>query len=200
MAGAAAMLRWGPSLGILPVLAFVGVALGLWKRPKATVAALTLLAFGVGMVRAATHQSVQPPLIDTFEQGIEVRVTGRVIRLPDPTNGGRSRLTSGQPTRFTLAPIARTAEGCTSIPALYSDGPARMAGSLRLYDPPPSQAIPDRRIDRPVVEIEVRSDRPEALPEPHSPVPRKAPHSHFGLQRHAACDPMFMTDGGRSYA
>ena len=83
MAGAAAMLRWGPSLGILPVLAFVGVALGLWKRPKATVAALTMLAFGVGMVRAA-NPPIRTAALDRYVRArIEVRVTGRVIRLPD---------------------------------------------------------------------------------------------------------------------
>ena len=192
MAGAAAMLRWGPSLGVIPVLALIAIALGLWRRPKATIAALTLLAFGVGMVRAATHQSVQPPLIDTFEQGIEVRVTGRVIRLPDADK--RRPLTldirSADPV-YAGSDGARTVGGRVhvySFSPLYSEGQdLEVSGILRLYDPPPSdpRRFPIGRIDRPVVQIvpgsgggatgllaKVRNriDRAikQALPEPHS--------------------------------
>ncbi len=192
MAGAAAMLRWGPSLGMIPVLALIAIALGLWRRPKATIAALTLLAFGVGMVRAATHQSVQPPLIDTFEQGIEVRVTGRVIRLPDADK--RRPLTldirSADPV-YAGSDGARTVGGRVhvySFSPLYSEGQdLEVSGILRLYDPPPSdpRRFPIGRIDRPAVQIlpgsgggatgllaEVRNriDRAikQALPEPHS--------------------------------
>ncbi len=192
MAGAAAMLRWGPSLGMIPVLALIAIALGLWRRPKATIAALTLLAFGVGMVRAATHQSVQPPLIDTFEQGIEVRVTGHVIRLPDPDK--RRPLTLGIRSADPISDDpdgARTVGGRVhlySFSPLYSEGQdLEVSGILRLYDPPPSdpKRFPIGRIDRPVVQIvpgsgggatgllaEVRGrvDRAikQALPEPHS--------------------------------
>ena len=192
MAGAAAMLRWGPSLGMIPVLALAAVALGLWRRPKATVAALVLLAFGVGMVRAATHQSVQPPLIDTFEQGIEVRLTGRIVRLPDPDK--RRPLTldirSADPV-YAGSDGARTVGGRVhvySYSPLYSQGQElEVSGILRLYDPPPSdpRRFPIGRIDRPVIETrpgsgggatgllaEVRNrvDRAieQALPEPHS--------------------------------
>ena len=192
MAGAAAMLRWGPSLGMIPVLALAAVALGLWRRPKATVAALVLLAFGVGMVRAATHQSVQPPLIDTFEQGIEVRLTGRVIRLPNPDK--RRPLTldiwSADPV-YAGSGGARTVGGRVhvySFSPLYSVGQElEVSGILRLYDPPPSdpRRFPIGRIDRPVVEtkpgsgggatgllaeVRNRMDRAikQALPEPHS--------------------------------
>ena len=192
MAGAAAMLRWGPSLGMIPVLALAAVALGLWRRPKATVAALVLLAFGVGMVRAATHQSVQPPLIDTFEQGIEVRLTGRIVRLPDLDK--RRPLTldirSADPV-YAGPGRARTVGGRVhvySFSPLYAEGQElEVSGILRLYDPPPPdpRRFPIGRIDRPVIETrpgsgggatgllaEVRnridSAIEQALPEPHS--------------------------------
>ena len=192
MAGAAAMLRWGPSLGMIPVLAFIAVALGLWRRPKATVAALTLLAFGVGMVRVATHQSVQPPSIDTFEHGIKVRVTGRVIRLPDADK--RRPLTLNI---RSADPVSDESDGARTVGGrvhVYSFSPLytesqdlEVSGILRLYDPPPSdpKRFPIGRIDRPAVQIlpgsgggatgllvEVRNriDRAikQALPEPHS--------------------------------
>ena len=192
MAGVAAMLRWGPSLGIVPVLALVALALGLWRRPKATVAGLVLLAFGLGMVRAATHQSVQPPSIDTFEQGIEVRLTGRVVRPPDLDK--RRPLTldirSADPV-YAGSDGARAVGGRVdvySFSPLYSEGQELdVSGILRLYDPPPSdpRLFSIGRIDRPVVEIrpgsgggatgllaEVRNRVDQAiklaLPEPHS--------------------------------
>ncbi|MCY4108513.1 MAG: ComEC/Rec2 family competence protein, partial [Chloroflexi bacterium] len=192
MAGVAAMLRWGPSLGIVPVLALVALVLGLWRRPKATVAALVLLAFGLGMVRAATHQSAQPPSIDTFEQGIEVRVAGRIVRPPD--------LEKRRPLTLDIRSADPVYAGSDSLRAvggrvdvfsfspLYSEGQdLDVSGILRLYDPPPSdpRRFPIGRIDRPVVEIrpgsgggatgllaEVRNRVDQAiklaLPEPHS--------------------------------
>lgn len=192
MAGVAAMLRWRPSLGIVPVLALVALALGLWRRPKATVAGLVLLAFGLGMVRAATHQSAQPPSIDTFEQGIEVRLTGRIVRPPDLDK--RRPLTldirSADPV-YAGSDSSRAVGGRVDIYSfspLYSEGQELdVTGILRLYDPPPSdpRRFPIGRIDRPIVEIrpgsgggatgllaEVRNrlDRAikSALPEPHS--------------------------------
>ncbi len=192
MAGAAAMLRWGPSLGMIPALAVIAVALALWRRPRATVAALTLLAFGVGMVRVATHQSVQPPSLDTFEHGIEVRVTGRVIRLPDADKRRPLTLDIRSADPISDDPDGeRTVGGRVSIYSfspLYSEGQdLEVSGILRLYDPPPSdpKRFPIGRIDRPVVQIppgsgggatgllaEVRNriDRAikQALPEPHS--------------------------------
>ncbi|MCY3801939.1 MAG: ComEC/Rec2 family competence protein [Chloroflexi bacterium] len=192
MAGVAAMLRWGPSLGIVPVLAVVALALGLWRRPKATVAGLVLLAFGLGMVRAATHQSVQPPSIDSFEQGIEVHLTGRIVRPPDIEK--RRPLTldirSADPV-YAGSDSSRAVGGRVdvySFSPLYSEGQELdVSGILRLYDPPPSdpRRFPIGRIDRPVVEIrpgsgggatgllaEVRNRVDQAiklaLPEPHS--------------------------------
>ena len=183
MAGVAAMLRWGPSLGIVPVLAVVALALGLWRRPKATVAALVLLAFGLGMVRAATHQSVQPPSIDTFEQGIEVHLTGRIVRPPDiekrrpltldirsadPVYAGSdsSRAVGGRVDVFSFSPLYSEGQELD----VSGDTPALRPAASR------SQAIPHRP-DRPPrrrdpSRLRRRRDRPAG----RSPQSRRPSH------------------------
>ncbi len=176
MAGAAAMVRWGLVPGTILVLGLAAVVLALTRRPRATVAALRLLAFGVGMLRAATHESAQPPSVETFKEGFELRLTGRIVRLPD----------SDKRRPLTLD-IQSAAPGLADSPSADSGDPREVGGRvhvysfsrsyfegqilevsgiLRLYDPPPINParFPIGRIDRPLVQAPARA-QPDCWPD-----------------------------------
>ena len=197
MAGTAIWVRWGSIGGLVPALTLGAILLCSLRRPRATVSGLTLLALALGLLRASADSAAQPPNIATFGEGIELRVVGRIVRLPDSDN--RRPLTLEIQSAVPRDSADLNGEAATlpkvggrlhvySFSRAYSVGQTLQAtGTLRLYDRAPTdpKRFPIGRLDRPLVEAKSGPDAgaqgllgqlrrrladaiAKALPEPHS--------------------------------
>ena len=131
---------------------------------------LTLLALALGLLRASADSAAQPPNIATFGEGIELRVVGRIVRLPDSDN--RRPLTLEIQSAVPRDSADLNGEAATlpkvgarlhvySFSRAYSVGQTLQAtGTLRLYDRAPTdpKRFPIGRLDRPLVEAKSGPD------------------------------------------